>query len=276
MTFEQLIIQDGFMAVNFDLWLLLVKYEVPSIFISSKNIPETRYNLKEFVCYTDDHTTNYAIIVTPAMYKRTGKDITIYRVVINEENNYKIDLNKLPKSECLINLENAIDQYISVEDYLDVVFEKDVTTRYKPKQKGFRNIEFEIQEEEPNPIPEVAIAEEEKIEIEPVKKPRAKKVKAKKIEATIVLEEEPEEPHVEPAVEIHVEPAVETHVEPHADVNFENILNPVEQLEIIPVKKRKTRKQREKKVKVNPPGKKNSRKKLPENFEIVEEVVEDP
>jgi hypothetical protein len=45
----------------------------------------------------------------------------------------------------------------------------------------------------------------------------------------------------------------------------------VEEFEIVPVKKTKTRKQREKKLKVNPPGKKSSRKKLPDNIELVEE-----
>ena len=48
MTFEQMIMQDGFVAINFDLWLLLVRYEIPSIFVSSKLIPETRFNSKGF------------------------------------------------------------------------------------------------------------------------------------------------------------------------------------------------------------------------------------
>jgi hypothetical protein len=248
MTFEQMIIQDGFIAVNFDLWLLLVKYEIPSIFISSKNIPETRYNLKEFVCYTTSHTTSYAIIVTPAMYRRSGKDLPIYRLVYNTYNNFKINLNGLPKTECLRNIENAIDQYVSVEDYLDIVYEKDVTTRYKPKQRGLRNIEFEIEEEEQ----ENQKAEEALEEIEPVKKPRAKKLKAKKIPVTLVLEEEVEE----------VQPPT---------MNLDEILKPEEEMEIIPVKKRKTKKQREKTLKVNPPGKKGSRKKLPDNIEIIDE-----
>ena len=53
-NFEQLILQEGFGAVNFDMWILLFKYEIPSIFISSKEIPETRFNKKEFVCYMDE------------------------------------------------------------------------------------------------------------------------------------------------------------------------------------------------------------------------------
>jgi len=263
MTFEQMIIQDGFTAVNFDLWLLLVKYEIPSIFISSKNIPETRYNLKEFVCYRKEDTTVYAIIATPAMYRKTVKDFPIYRLIINNDKNLKINLDELPKTECLRNIENAIDQYVSIEDYLDIVFEKDVTTRYKPKQKGIRNIEFEIEEEIPVPQEEqieipnlVPHDEEEQIEIVPKKKSRVKKLKAKKIETTLVLEEEDEKEKVD-----------------DQPIDLENILNPVEEFEIVPpIKKTKTRKNRERKIKVNPAGKKASRKKLPDNIEIIEEV----
>jgi len=260
MTFEQMIIQDGFIAVNFDLWLLLVKYEIPSIFISSKNIPETRYNLKEFTCYVNNESNTYAVISTPAMYRRSGKDIPIYRLIMNNNKNFKINFDELPKTECLRNIENAIDQYVTIEDYLDVIFERDVTTRYKPRQKGIRNIEFEIEEEiekaapDQNDVQNIIEEEKEKMEILPVKKPRAKKLKAKKIDTTLVLEEEVEEVAPEP-------------------FKLENILNSVEELEIVPVKKSKTRKQREKIIKVNPPGKKGSRKKLPDNIEIIEEGI---
>jgi len=251
MTFEQMIIQDGFIAVNFDLWILLVKYEIPSFFISSKNIPETRYNSKEFVCYTNTQTDEFAIIVTPAMYRRSGKEIPIYRLIVNNDKKFKINLSHLPKTECLINMENAIDQYVSIDDYLDIVFEKDVTTRYKPKQKGIRNIEFEIVEENKSPQKEIEepIVEEENIEIIPKKKHSAKKLKGKKIETTLVLEEEVEEVAPEP-------------------FNIENILNPVEKIDIVPVKKNKTKKRV---IKVNPAGKTGSRKKKHLNIELVEE-----
>ena len=54
-------------------------------------------------------------------------------------------------------------------------------------------------------------------------------------------------------------------------VNLEDILKPEEEMEIIPVKKRKTKKQREKTLKVNPPGKKGTRKRLPDSVEIINE-----
>jgi len=84
----------------------------------------------------------------------------------------------------------------------------------------------------------------------PIKK--IMKLKAKKIKPTLVLEEE----------------------DGLEELEEEKMVNPVEEVfEIIPVKKRKTKRQREQKVIVNPAGKKTTRKrKLLENFEIVGDV----
>jgi hypothetical protein len=57
-------------------------------------------------------------------------------------------------------------------------------------------------------------------------------------------------------------------------MKIEEIVFPEEQLEIVPVKKRRTRKQREQKLKVNPHGKKGTRRKLPEDVEIPVEFEE--
>jgi hypothetical protein len=249
MNFEQLIMQSGFVAVNFDLWLLLVRYEIPSIFISSKLIPETRYNSQEFVCYTDKGN-DFVCIVTPAMYRRTGNKLPEYKIIINDKENVKIDFNQLNEGVCLTNIQNAIDSYITIEDYIDLVFEKDITTKYKPKQKGMREIEFQVVS-----APLEVIEGEEKMDIIPKKK--VKKLKAKRIEPTLVLEEEAEED-------------IEIPKEYQEEVKLEEIIFPEEKLEITPVKKRKTRKQREQKLQVNPPGKKTTRRNrnLPENIEI--------
>ena len=257
MNFEQLIIQDGFIAVNFDLWLLLVKYKIPSIFISSRDIPETRFNLKEFVCYTSENTDKYAFILTPAMRKRKLNELPTYGLIVNK-NKIDIQLSDIPRSEGLTNIENAIDQYISIEDYMDVVFEKDATTKYQRKMPGIRQaVEFEeIEEPVLQDVPVLQEEQQEQI-IVPAKKSRSKKIKASKIAPTLILEEDD-------AAEEIIYPAKK-------EMNISDILLPTPEMEIVPIKKRKTKKQRENKLKVNPHGKR-SRKKLPENIEIVEEL----
>jgi hypothetical protein len=240
MTFEQMIMQDGFVAVNFDLWLLLVKYKIPSIFISSKQIPETRFNSNVFVCYTEQGVTDYTIILTPAMYRRLNNLLPEYKLIVNNEN-ININISILEETTCFNNIENAIINFVTPEDYLDLIFEKDITTKYKPRKKGMRQpIEFEIiSASKPEEVVEMG---EEEFEIE---LPKVRRLKGKKIKSTIILEE--------------AEEAIE---------------NPEEILEIIPIKKRKTKKQREQKLKVNPPGKKGTRRKLPKDIEIPVEVQE--
>jgi hypothetical protein len=228
MNFEQLIIQDGFLATNFDLWILLVRYEIPSIFISSKTISESRYKFKEFVCYDPSKENKYVFIWTPAMYRRTNK-IPEYKIIINEKEKIEIDIDVLKEGECLTNIENALNNYISIEDYVDVIFEK-----YNPKQNEL---------EETNKIVR----------------------KSKKLKPTLIIKEEEE------VFEDEIIPIVEKEVIEEKD---EIMLPEEEKIEIIPVRKRKTRKQREQKVKVNLPGKKVTRRKLPENVEILNVVEE--
>jgi len=265
-TFEQMILQDGFIAINFDLWLLLVKNEIPSIFISNKPINETRFNSYEFVCYKkDDNNNDFVFILTPAMYRRKDYKLPEYKLIINGENKCKLNINNFINEDCVNNLNTAIDHYISVEDYLDIVYEKDNTTTYKPKKKGVRDLEFElvtfdieeepikeIVEEEIDKIIKEKPIEEEIIEFEPIEKKKIKKYRPKKIKEPVsfILEEDIEE-----------EQPIE---------NIEQPINKVEKeiIDFEPVK-RKSRKQ--KKIQVNPPGKKGTRKanKPKENIEFV-------
>ena len=208
-NFEQLILQEGFLATNFDLWILLVKYEIPSIFISSKTIAESRFKFKEFVCYDPSKENKFVFIWTPAMYRKANK-IPEYKIIISDKEKIEIDIDVLQEGECLTNIENSLNNYISIEDYLDIIFEK-----YNPKQE----------------------------ELDEAKK-RVKK--NKKLKPTIILEE---------AVE------GEEKIQEKEENFF--IFPEEEKIDIIPVPKRKTRKQ---KIKVNPPGKKVTRRRQPENI----------
>ena len=257
MNFEQMISNNGFIAVNFDLWLLLVRYKIPSIFISSKLIPETRYNSQQFVCYTNINQKEFVFILTPAMYRRSivDKKLPEYKIIINKKDNIKINLDEIindtAQHECLRNIQYAIEDYINIEDYIDILFKKDITTKYKPKQKGIRAVIFE---EDSAPLE--VVEENETIDI--VLNKKIRKLKGKKLGPTLILEE---------AEEVLEEPKKMDEFKT-ADIVF-----PEEVLEIIPIKKRKTRKQREKKVVANPPGKKGTRKKVIPDFEIVEDML---
>jgi hypothetical protein len=96
MSFEEMISNNGFVAVNFDLWILLSYYKIPSIFISSDNIHLTRYNSKSFISYDDGKTDHFFFIFAPAMYRRRDVGaLPIYKTIINDKNKMSIKISDL-------------------------------------------------------------------------------------------------------------------------------------------------------------------------------------
>ena len=125
---------------------------------------------------------------------------------------------------------------------MDVQFYVPRTTKYTKREKNERPpVEFEINEE-------VKEGEEPKATI------KNQKPNKKKLKTFIILEEE-EDPE-------------------EFKKGIEEGLFPEEQLDFEPKPKEKLKKKTKKhKIKVNPPGKKGTRKKTEVNFEISEEIV---
>jgi hypothetical protein len=193
MNFEQMILQEGFGAVNFDLWVLLVKYEIPSIFISSKLIPETRFKRYEFVCYlNENHENTFAFIVIPAMYKRQGLKNPEYKLIVNENNQVNISLRSLKDRECLENIEEAINKVYSISTYIDEIFVKRNTTKHPARKQDAINIEF-VEISKTPPEEQIIYSSVEKEEKEEEKPKIVKLKKSRKLKNNIILEEELEE-----------------------------------------------------------------------------------
>ena len=194
----EMIMSEGYFFTNFDLWLLLNKYKIQSIFLSSYLIPESRYNDFHFTCYVDeiDETNNdiFVFIVVPAI--RESKQDLIYKIVVNEKDSILIDINMLVGEECKGKLKTSIENAVTIEEYLDS-FKRDIKTKYNQKKPGIRKKiipEFELIEQLPvtsAPAPaeniEPAIDEVNILEkTEPVKRKRVKKV-----QPILMLTEEP-------------------------------------------------------------------------------------
>jgi hypothetical protein len=308
LTFEQMIVQEGFSPVNFDLWILLNRYKIPSLFVSTKEIPETRFNKTEFVCFTNleimetvneqniDKASQYVFIVTPAMIKRSGLEAAEYKVVLNATKDMIININEMKDSDAVI---EAIKKYYTIEDYLDHIYEKDNTTKYKPRKKGTRVIEFVEEDVEEDKEPEKLVSVLDKMinvtqeqgPVAPAKTLRDydKKVvklkKPKKIKPTLILEEdiEKEEKVDEPFAVVK---AITDTLPDSGVFNIDKIVNAIETLgqQVNPFlnkkenekQKAKTRKIREKPLKVNPAGqvkakaKKTKKVKSNIDFNIIE------
>ena len=127
--------------------MLLVHYKIPSIFISTKPINETRFNNNEFVCYTTPDTKKYVFIIVPPMFAR--KNIfPVYSVIIDDDGSKNISLESIDV-EYRRKMEHAIDSFINIEKYVDDIFKPRTTSTYIPK----KNIRHNLIIEESSDVP---------------------------------------------------------------------------------------------------------------------------
>ena len=127
LTFSSFIYTDNYFLTPFDLWLLVTKYEIPTIFISQKYILQTKYEKHEFTCY-GDNADKFAFIVIPGL---RPENIPKYKLIQSDKGEVFISLDKL-NEECVERLTKSVDDKISIEDYLEN-FTKPITTNYERK-----------------------------------------------------------------------------------------------------------------------------------------------
>jgi len=135
LDFEELIMNYGFIPTNFDIWILLNRLEIPSIFVSEKYIAETRYNSHEFITFYDDVSDSCAVIVIPAQFKRKYGMIPTYKLILNENLESDIPISVIETNNEFI---TAYENKISIEKYIEK-FVKDNKTKYLPKKPDVRN-----------------------------------------------------------------------------------------------------------------------------------------
>ena len=172
-----LIISDTYYFTNFDIWILLNKFEIASIFISSFHIPETRFTTNQFVCFPNNENSDYLFIVVST---QTTNIFPIFKIILNKNGKMDFSLDELTNEECRRKIIQAIESNITVENYIEV-FKRNIRKKYNKKQKINKDIELEIVEENEN------INSNNLVEEKPVKKIRAKKIKP-----TLILEDEEE------------------------------------------------------------------------------------
>ena len=263
LSFTEMVYTYSYFITNFDLWVLLSYFKIPSIFISNVNIPETRYNEKQFVVYTEDTSDEYIFIVTPGLRE---KNVPEYGIIITDRDQMLVNYDVFKQdSDCTNKLNDAIRAYVSIDEYLNV-YKRDNKYRYVKKRKDERKkpialleevsvLERETPKEEPKPV-----FEEELEEIIPVKKPIGKpKPRARKVIEKFEIEgEEDEKPIIEEKKELAVtKPFVKE--------------SPIEEEleEIVPVRRRRLTK---KKVLTRPQETKKFTRKAPVLLEEVDEL----
>ena len=175
LSFSNLIYTDNYFLTTFDLWLLVTKYKIPTIFISQKWILQTKYEKHEFLGYGNEND-KFAFVVIPGF---RPENVPGYKLIVADDGDVFISLNKLDK-ECVEGIRQSITHKVSIEDYL-YNFTKPLTTDYEKKKPNRLVIESDSEEVKPEKKKKLIIEEtsplsNEEFIIEPKKKQSRKKV----------------------------------------------------------------------------------------------------
>ena len=174
LSFTDFIYSEKYFISPFDLWLLVNKFEIPTIFISQTPILQSSYESTGFIAYGEEEN-KFVFIVLPILKAESEPG---FKIIEDEEKSIFISLDKLINT---INTRNIIfDDKITIKSYL-VTFTKtikpppQVEKVIKPKKKLLIMDDDSDEEEikKPNIVEEVR----EIPEIEYIEKPKTKKVR---------------------------------------------------------------------------------------------------
>ncbi len=175
LSFSSFIYTDNYFLTPFDLWLLVTKYEIPTIFICQKFLLQTKYEKHQFIGYGDDKD-KFAFIVVPGL---RPENVPGYKLIKSDKDEIFISLDEL-NEDCLVNIRRSIDDKVSIEEYLDK-FTKPLTTNYEKKKPERLVIESDSDKVKPEKKKKLIIEETTPVSSEEyVLKPVAKKRQTKK------------------------------------------------------------------------------------------------
>ena len=155
LSFQSFLYTDNYFLTTLDLWLLVSKYKIPTIFISQKWILQTKYEKHEFVGY-GDMGDKFTFIVIPAL--RT-EIVPGYKLIQTNTGDTEISLDKL-NDDCVERIREAINTKVSVAAYLKT-FKKPSAAVYKKKTA------FAIEADLPEKKPKIIVEEEPVADISP-------------------------------------------------------------------------------------------------------------
>jgi hypothetical protein len=176
LSFSSFIYTDNYFLTTLDLWLLVTKYEIPTIFICQKWILQTNYERHEFIGYGSEDD-KFAFIVIPGF---RPENVPNYRLIQSDDKEVFIPLNKL-NEPCAERIRGELRKKISVEEYLNE-FKKPITTIYEKKKPMKLIIESETDDNKTLKKKKLLIEETEPISPEEyVLEPKVKQTKKKVI-----------------------------------------------------------------------------------------------
>ena len=113
LRFEGFVGADNYFLTTLDLWILIEKYKIPTIFLSEKVILETNDKNYEFVGF-GDYDDKFIFVILPSF---SAERIPDFKYIQNDEGDVFISLDKL-NEDCVDKIRNAISRKMTVVDFL--------------------------------------------------------------------------------------------------------------------------------------------------------------
>jgi hypothetical protein len=128
LSFSSFIYTDNYFLTVLDLWLLVNKFKIPTVFICQKPI-KSHSDKNEFVGYGDIED-NFAFVVLPAF---RAENIPNFKIIKSEKGDFFISLKDVTE-ECFYTIQDAIRNKISIQEYLNtfVMPSKKIYKKKKP------------------------------------------------------------------------------------------------------------------------------------------------
>jgi hypothetical protein len=138
LSFASFIYTDNYFLTTLDIWLLVNRFKIPTIFVSQKSILQTRYEKNgnylykhKFIAYGDKND-KFAFIVLPGF---RPENVPNLKIINTDKGDVFISLDKL-NEECLENIEDAFENKITIENYLENFTINPKTTYEKKRTKA--------------------------------------------------------------------------------------------------------------------------------------------
>ena len=170
--FLSFISTENYFLTTLDLWLLVQRFKIPTIFISQNCILQTKYEKHAFLGYGDEQQDKYAFILLPGLREENKPN---YKLVQSDKGDIFISLSDI---KCIEKIREIVSDNLSVENYLDD-FTKHSKTNYQVKTKCK---DEKLSEIEP-PKKFVVESDEQSLSIESPTEPKQTKQTKKKKES---------------------------------------------------------------------------------------------
>ena len=115
-TFTDFIQAPEYVISNLDLWIMMEKYNIPTILVSPKTILQTEDTKKIFTLVPNKDLDTYIFVVTSAHL--TKDSILKYNLIQTNTRNMEISLSAITNEQCLRTISESIGNWLNIKDYL--------------------------------------------------------------------------------------------------------------------------------------------------------------